>query len=407
MKVLYYECFAGISGDMNLGAMIDLGVDPDHLRKELSGLPVHGYELKVEKDSRRGILGTRVDVLINRDSDTDPEHRHSSHREIIKLIGESNLPEKVKNTSLKIFKILAEAEARVHGTSADDIHFHEVGAVDSIVDIVGAAICMHWFEPDAVWCSPLQLGGGMAECVHGSYPVPAPATMEILRNIPVRTGKVDFEATTPTGAAIMAACASHFGEEFSFTILGTGYGIGKKDGRIPNVVRVSLCETHEPEPGDTRTIPSAIIECNLDDMNPEYYGYVMDALFQAGAKDVYLTPVIMKKSRPAMTISVLCDTENEAALGEILFRETSTLGLRKYRVEKTMLERRTEVVETRYGKIRIKSAWYRGSCIRKKAEYEDCAAIARQHRIPLSQVYREVDRQTGNQNEEPGNGRQV
>jgi hypothetical protein len=321
------------------------------------------------------------------------------------MIEDSTLDGSVKKTSLDIFRILAEAEAKVHGTTPDEIHFHEVGSVDSIVDIVGAAICLKWLGPDAVYCSPLQLGGGTVECKHGLYPVPAPATAEIVRNMPVKTGLVDYEATTPTGAAIVAACSGRFVNEVSFRIISTGYGIGYRDGKIPNVLRVHLADTQEP--GDSDTITASIIECNLDDMNPEFYGFIMDALFQAGAMDVYITPLIMKKTRPAAMLSVLCGTGNEESVMDILFRETSTVGLRKYRVEKTMLHRTTEELETPFGKVRVKSAWYRGKCIKKKPEYEDCILLARQHHIPLSRVYREVEQLIRIPLTEYDHGRQV
>lgn len=401
MKILYYDCFAGISGDMNLGAMIDLGIDAGYLRNELSRLPVHGYELIVEKDNRKGISGTRVQVII------DEHHRHLGHndhrhdhgagshhhhhrtfREIKKMIVSSTLDEKVKDLSTSIFQKVAEAEAKIHDKSADDVHFHEVGALDSIIDIVGAAICLNKLAPDAVQCSTVELGGGTVKCTHGVYPVPAPATAEIVKNMPVRKGTVDYEATTPTGAAILSACVNSFNNNLECIILKTGYGIGSKDSTIPNVLRVFLCEIRD---NGTATIPSFIIECNIDDMNPEFYDYIIDSLFSAGAKDVFITPIIMKKSRPAVKLSILCNPEAEDQVNEVLFRETSTIGLRKYTIEKTMLERKIEQITTRYGEVRVKSAFYRGICIKSKPEYDDCIRIAKEKGLPISEVYREVD----------------
>jgi pyridinium-3,5-bisthiocarboxylic acid mononucleotide nickel chelatase len=412
MKILYYDCFAGISGDMNLGAMIDLGIDEEYLKKELARLPVHGYELRVEKDIRKGITGTRVQVIVDdhhqhlhKDNHHHEHgmghhhHQHNSFAEIRHLILSSTLDDQVKKMSLSVFEKVALAESKIHNKPLEEVHFHEVGAIDSIVDIVGAAICLKKLGPDMVQCSTVELGGGSVHCVHGIYPVPAPATTEIMRNIPVRKGTVDYEATTPTGAAILATCVQQFTDKSNFSILKTGYGIGTKDSDIPNVLRVFLCESadlHEPE-----SIPSYIIECNIDDMNPEFYDYIIDSLFVAGAKDVYITPIIMKKSRPAVKLSVLCTPDAEGRVNEVLFRETSTIGIRKYRIDKTMLDRKIETLSTHLGEVRIKSAYYQGVCIKSKPEYEDCIKIAREKGIPVNQVYREVDQQLGRKGGNP------
>lgn len=404
MKILYYDCFAGISGDMNLGAMIDLGVDPVWLKKELAKLPVHGYELRIEKDIRKGITGTRVHVMIDDAHANLQEHHHHHHGQgshthyhhsygqIKELINNSGLAARVKEISLSIFSKIADAEAKIHNKPVEDVHFHEVGAIDSIVDIVGAALCIDFLQPEMIIGSTVELGGGMVQCAHGTYPVPAPATAEIMKNIPVRKGTVGYEATTPTGAAILAACADKFSDKSEFKILKTGYGIGAKDSTIPNVLRVFLCDSATGET-ETETVPSFIIECNIDDMNPEFYDYIIDSLFSAGAKDVFITPIIMKKSRPAVKLSVLCTPDSEDRINEVLFRETSTLGVRKYSIDKTMLERKTELVSTRYGEVSVKSAFFQGVCIKSKPEYEDCIRIARSAGIPVSQVYREVEKE--------------
>ena len=410
MKILYYDCFAGISGDMNLGAMIDLGVETDFLKKQLAKLPVHGYDISVERDMRKGISGTRVQVIIDdhhqhmHDHDHDhhhnhghDHHHHNSYREIRQMIAASSLDDQVKDLSLSIFSKVAEAEARVHNKPVDEVHFHEVGAIDSIVDIVGAAICINRLAPDIIQCSTVELGGGTVHCAHGVYPVPAPATAEIVKNMPVRKGTVDYEATTPTGAAILATCVNEFTDKADFTILKTGYGIGAKDSTIPNVLRVFLCETtRDPE---TVTEPSYIIECNIDDMNPEFYDYIIDSLFSAGAKDVFITPIIMKKSRPAVKLSVLCTPDVENRVNDVLFRETSTIGIRKYSINKTMLERKVEQISTRFGEVRVKSAFYQGVCIKSKPEYDDCIKIARSKNIPISKVYQEVEKVLSKKND--------
>lgn len=409
MKVLYYDCFAGISGDMNLGAMLDLGIDPEYLKNELSKLPVHGYTIHIERDIRKGISGTRVDVVIDEhhrnmghhghdhDHEGSHHHHHRTFSEIRQLISSSSLIPAVKDISISIFAKVAEAEAKVHNKPVDEVHFHEVGAIDSIVDIVGAAICLDKLAPGTVQCSTVELGGGSVHCAHGIYPVPAPATTEIVKNIPVRKGTVDHEATTPTGAAILSACVNEFTDRYDFTVLKTGYGIGSRDSAIPNVLRVILGETAKND--ETETVPSYIIECNIDDMNPEFYDYIIDSLFSAGAKDVFITPIIMKKSRPAVKLSVLCTPEAENRVNEVLFRETSTIGIRKYTIDKTMLERRIEQIATRFGDVHVKSAFYQGVCIKSKPEYDDCLKIAREKGIPIHQVYREVEKALGKKTE--------
>jgi len=323
----------------------------------------------------------------------DRERNHEPHRTfavIRQLIRDSSLSDDVKELSIRIFEQVALAEAKIHNKDVDSIHFHEVGAIDSIVDIVGAAICIRALAPDKIMSSTVELGGGMVHCAHGTYPVPAPATAEILKNVPVRKGTIPFEATTPTGAAILSCCVDEFSDNFSLRIQKTGYGIGHKDGEIPNVLRVHWGESAGIT--DPEIIASGIIECNIDDMNPEYYDFIIDSLFEAGAKDVFITPIIMKKSRPAVTLSVLADHESETAIKEILFTETSTLGIRKYAVEKTMLHRTIELLDTPYGKVRIKTARYRNKKIKSKPEYEDCIKIARDQKIPLNQVYKVIEK---------------
>jgi uncharacterized protein (TIGR00299 family) protein/uncharacterized protein (TIGR00268 family) len=394
MKILYYDCFAGISGDMNLGAMIDLGIDPGYLRAELLRLPLHGYELKVTTDVRKGITGTRVEVITYPDHAGSTEgaishhsHSHNTYGQIRKMIEASSLNKNVKKISLDIFRRIAGAEAVIHNTEPDKVHFHEVGAIDSIVDIVGAAICIDKLGPDTVQCSVIELGGGFVNCAHGRYPVPAPATSELLKGIPVRTGSVDHEATTPTGAAILASVVTTFTGRTEFNILKTGYGVGMKDGVLPNVLRVFIGETTDK----AQSVPeSCIIECNIDDMNPEYYDHIFNLLFNAGASDVYITQIIMKKMRPAVKLSVLCSRETENSIKELLIMETSTFGVRQYPVEKTALDRHFTDVTTRFGTVRVKSAVYNGKIIKSKPEYEDCLKIAREHNIPINQVYNEV-----------------
>ncbi len=298
MKILYYDCFAGISGDMNLGAMIDLGVDPEHLREELRKIEIGSYEIQVTRDQRRGIFGTKVEVIIPSGEDAHAAHGHGhrSFKDIAGLIGKSGLPDRVKHRSLDIFGKIARAEAKIHGHAIEEVHFHEVGAIDSIVDVVGAAICFDDLKADQILSSPVQVGGGFVKCAHGMLPVPAPATAEILTGIPIRSGIVPFEATTPTGAAILAATAGRFTDGVDFTPLKIGYGIGHRDTDIPNVLRVFLGEMDDGEQDqDVEEKEAFLMECNIDDMNPELYDGIVERLFEKGALDVYLTPVIMKR----------------------------------------------------------------------------------------------------------------
>jgi uncharacterized protein (TIGR00299 family) protein len=387
-RILYYDCFAGISGDMNLGALVDLGVDPGFLRKELGKLNIAGFRLEVGKDKRKGISGTKVTVVV--DNPENEKHRHLEHIEA--LIRDSSLSDRIKEKSLAMFGLVAEAEARVHNIPKEKVHFHEVGALDSIADIVGAAICQEALEVDEIHASPVQLGGGLVRCAHGMMPVPAPATAEILKDIPVRIGLVDYEATTPTGAAILAATVDRFTGRMELTVAKTGYGIGQRDGEIPNVLRVFLAERDEEPEKDLAVEDALMLECNLDDMSPEDLSHVQDRLFDAGAAEVFMTPVIMKKSRPAHLLTVLCDPGRSPRMKEIIFRETSSIGLREFPVRKQMLRREIRVVRTRFGNVEVKRSYFRGEVVNEKPEFEQCRRLAEEHGVTLEDVRKEVIR---------------
>lgn len=387
MKILYYECFSGISGDMNLGAMIDLGVEESYLRNELSRLNLEGWELAVEKEKRNGIAGTKVTVIATRE-----EHHHRHPGDIEKIIEESSLPDGVKKIASRIFREVALAESKVHNIPYDSVHFHEVGAVDSIIDIVGAAICYDRLGIDKVHISALELGGGTVKCAHGVLPVPAPATIEIVRGIPVLTGGVSFEATTPTGAAIVKALGTSFGSAPGLIIEKTGYGIGQKEGiERPNMLRVSIGQTVE---ANTNVGDAFIAECNIDDMNPEWYEYITGELFKAGASDVWLTPIIMKRNRPATKLSLLCNGEKLDILKNIILRESTSVGLRIIPAGKVALERSVEEIDTPLGKFMIKVSRLDGKVVTAKAEFSDCSAAAARNNIPLKDVYRYIDTET-------------
>lgn len=470
MKILYYDCFCGISGDMNLAALLDLGVPKEYLLEQISKLKLDSeYEIKIEKATKHGITGTRVDVILklhnkehieenhhkhessipcchnhdknensishehnhihNTSKDLDHshvhnisdnhqhshvhdnlnvdhhshehsylheeshghhqdnhEHHHRNLKDIESIINSSELNDNVKRLSLHMFTKVAEAEAKVHGKSLYEVHFHEVGAIDSIVDMVGAAICLDYLNVDKIMASPVQVGGGFVKCAHGLMPVPAPATVEILKNIPINTGIVQFETTTPTGAAILAANVQEFTPKIDFIINKTAYGIGHRDLEIPNVLRVYLGE----EAASEKVEEQYILETNIDDMNPEFYGYIEEKLFEAGALDVYKTAIFMKKGRPGVKLSVLITEKIEQDVLEVIFKETTSIGVRKYKVDKIMLNREFSKVKTEYGDITIKKSYYKGQLVKYKPEYEECKAVAKEKNITLEKLYKEI-----------------
>lgn len=382
MSVLYYDCFAGISGDMHLGALLDLGVDYDELILELAGLGVEGYGVQATRASRKGVFGTQVRVV------TDPnQSTHRDLRQIEAIIGGSSLRESVRGRAIAVFRRLAEVEAHIHDTTPDRIHFHEVGALDAIVDIVGGVIALDRLHVDRVLCSPVELGSGVAHCEHGALPVPAPATLELLKGVPVKLGAVPFEATTPTGAALLATLVDEYVTRPELIVNRVGYGIGHRDGPIPNVLRVCLGEQRV---GSAEWRELCVLECNIDDMNPECYDHVLERLFAAGANDAWLTAALMKKNRPATVLSVLCAPVLAPTLTEVLLTETTTLGVRQYPVTRTALARDTLQVATRYGAVTVKLAHHQGRPLRGKPEYEDCKRLALEQRVPIHAIYAAV-----------------
>ena len=386
MRILYYDCFAGISGDMNLGALIDLGVDSNYLISELEKLNIEGFHLEIKKDQRRGISGTKADVII--ENQENEKHRHLRHVE--EIINNSTLSEEVKTNALKIFNLIAFAEAKIHNIPVERVHFHEVGALDSIADIVGAAICLDYLKVDKVMSSSIQLGGGTVKCAHGIMPVPAPATAEIVQHIPVKTGLVNHEATTPTGAAILVAMVDEFTDKLNYPIVKSAYGIGNRDSEVPNVLRVFLCEDKKKE-SDIIIEEATVMECNIDDMNPEHYDFLLEQLFEAGASDAWLSPIIMKKSRPATKLSVLSKEELVEKLKQIIFVNSTSLGIREYQVRKNMLKRETVEVETEYGKVHVKRSFLNGKPVRSKSEFDDCRELAKKNKVSIAEIERAVN----------------
>jgi uncharacterized protein (TIGR00299 family) protein len=360
--------------------MIDLGIDKSFLTEELKKLKLGGWELIAERDQRHGITGTKVTV-----KQTVHEHAHRNIADIENIISESSLPEAVKKLSMEIFMKVANAEAIVHGIPVNEVHFHEVGAIDSIIDIAGAAICFNALNVDEVYVSVVELGGGMVRCDHGKLPVPAPATAEIIKGIPVRMGGVDFEATTPTGAAILAVLGTKFEPATAVKIEKTAYGIGHKDHpEVPNLLRVSIGEKAEASGSGHEAL---LIESNIDDMNPEFYDYISERLFKAGASDVFCSQMIMKKGRPGIVLNVICESGLADAVKEIIFKESTTLGIRTFTFKKDTLTRECRKLNTIYGDITIKHSFYEGKEVSVKPEYDECKRIASEKGIPVKEIY--------------------
>ena len=384
MPALLYECFSGIAGNMNLGALIDVGVPEDHLRSELKKLELEEeFEFSVSRTTNRGIAGTLVRVSYE-SSDTV---RNLS--EIRKVIQEAPYSDSIKRASFDTFELLAKAEATVHNIDIDKVHFHEVGAVDAIVDIVGSAIAMEYLKPSQVYCGPIELGSGTVTCDHGTLPVPAPATLQLLLNVPVTRGQVAFEATTPTGAALLCHYVDRFEVPSSFKTTRIGYGLGEKKSSQPNVVRVSLGEVSEA----ITVTENVEIDCNIDDMSPEAYEYVMDQLFSLGALDVFITPIVMKKSRPAHKLTVLVPPARERDVVAEMLRSTTTVGVRMHTVKKQMLDREMKVVDTSIGTVQVKIIKRPDGTLRWKLEHDDVLSVARESKLSYPKVKQIMERE--------------
>ncbi len=384
MKIAYFDCFSGISGDMTLGAMIDAGLEIEELRRELSKLGLSGYEIEARKVTRRGISATLVEVQV---VEKGVERRLSDIEAILEA---SALDDEIKQVSKQAFARLAAAEARVHRTTVEHIHFHEVGGLDAIIDIVGAFVGLKCLGVRKVYASHLPLGRGTVECAHGTLPLPAPATLELLKAVPVYGRDVEAELVTPTGATIITSLAADFGPPPLMRTESVGYGAGQRDLPTANVLRLLLGSTEEAE-SDYQQERAVMIEANIDDMNPEFYEHVMGRLFALGAMDVFLTPIYMKKNRPAVMLSVLLEEQellNEALA--LIFEETTTLGIRLYQVERRKLIREQVMVETAYGQVAVKVGRAGGQVLNVSPEYEDCRRVAARQGLPLKMVYDQV-----------------
>ena len=379
MKAAYFDCFSGISGDMTLGALVDAGCSLDALRDKLQQLPVPGWEISSEKVWKNGMAATCVRVK------TQDTLKHRSLTTTLEILEKSGLESRVKVRASSIFRELGEAEAAVHDVPIEKIHFHEVGAVDAIVDIVGACIGFEELGFERFACSALNVGGGTAKMAHGVLPVPAPATARLLMGKPTYSNGVQRELVTPTGAAIVATLCDSFGPQPAMKVSAIGYGAGTADLEAqPNVLRILAGEMSPSVDSHGGTI--RVLEANLDDMNPQIFGYLLEKALAAGALDVFGTPVHMKKSRPGTLVTILCKPEDQTKFEEMLFAETTTLGVRSYLVERRALPREFVKVETEFGDLRVKVAWKDGRVQHASPEFDDCRKLAEEKNVPLHEV---------------------
>ncbi|WP_297638061.1 nickel pincer cofactor biosynthesis protein LarC [uncultured Clostridium sp.] len=442
MKILYYDCFSGISGDMNLGALVDVGVPFEYLKKELSKLNLDNeFKIIENKEIKNGIYGTKVKVidlnnenlyklnmkrgkhenfghshkieeqhhhhhgknhshkhlhehthegshLHEQDGHMIHEHHHGHSRnyaQIKEIIKSSTLSQEVIKKAIDIFYIVAKAEGKIHNKPLEEVHFHEVGAIDSIVDIVGCAIGIHYLKIDKVISSPIEVGYGTLKCAHGIMPVPAPATTEILKDITIKSENVPFEATTPTGAAIIKGYAENITYKKNFNIKKIGYGIGEKENpNMANALRIILGEI------DENFQREVLLECNIDDMRPEEQEILMERIFKERALDVFYNPIFMKKQRLGIKLSVIARDEDKEKIKDVIFRNSTTIGIREIEITRTKLERKEEVVNSKYGKVPVKVSYYKGEILNVKPEYDNCKEIAYKENISINDVYNEV-----------------
>jgi uncharacterized protein (TIGR00299 family) protein len=380
-RIAYFDCFSGISGDMVLGALVDAGANLRAIEVELRKLGLEGWSISAEKVKRGAIFATQVKV------ETSEGHHHRGLSVILGRIDKAGLAPRAADRARRIFTRLAEAEAKVHNMPVEEVHFHEVGAVDSIVDIVGAAIAFELLGIDEFACSALDVGAGQVKTAHGLLPVPAPATAELLRGAPMYTSGIARELVTPTGAAIATTLSTRYAQIPEMTLRAVGYGAGSADlTEKANVLRILIGENATSEAGEHWDAPVSVIETNLDDMSPQIYGYFVERALAAGALDVFSTAVQMKKNRPGVLLTILCDAAHTARLIDLVFRETTTIGVRTYDVRRKVLDRELVPVETPFGEVRMKISRMNGSVLNATPEYEDCQRLAAEKGIPLKQV---------------------
>ncbi len=377
MKIAYADCFSGISGDMFLAALLDAGLPLDVLQDGVEKLNLpEKVELRLTETHKGAMRASNLEVIVPHSH----HHRHLS--DILDILSGSRVSDQTKQKATKIFTLLAEAEAHVHGEPVEHIHFHEVGALDSITDVVGAVIGLEALGIERLYASPLPYGSGTVDCEHGLIPLPAPATLEVLRmaHAPLTPSQAEVELVTPTGAAILAALATF--ERPAMTITATGIGAGKRDLAWPNILRLILGETSETEPSEM-----VQIETNIDDMNPQFYGFIMEKLFAAGARDVYLTPIQMKKNRPGTLMGVIAYRRDEAALSELILRETTTMGLRVFPIGRHEAMRNLRQIQTAYGSLTVKQKVLNGKVIQSVPEFDECVRLASENGVSLAEIY--------------------
>src|ERR1700722_10349498 len=380
-KIAYFDCFSGISGDMVLSALVDAGADLRAIESELRKLKLQEWAISAEKVKKRGIWATHVRVA------TGETHHHRGLSVILRMIDEAEFSTRVAERAKKIFTRLGEAEATVHQMPLEEVHFHEVGAMDAIIDIVGAAIGFELLGLDEFACSALDVGGGQVKTAHGLLPVPAPATAELLRGAPTYSSGVQRELVTPTGAAIATTLATRYEGIPPMTLRTIGYGAGPADLKEKaNVMRILIGENAASEAGEHWDAPVSVIETNLDDMSPQIYGYFVEKALAAGALDVFSTAVQMKKNRPGVLLTILCERAHTAKMMDLVFRETTTIGVRTYDVRRKVLDREIVRVDTQFGEVRMKVSRMNGSVLNATPEYDDCQRLAAEKGIPLKQV---------------------
>ena len=391
MKTLYLDCFAGIAGDMLVGALFELAPNQNRFKSELAkmpGLPSGDFDVSFEKGSKNGITGTHFRVH------THEAHSHRGLKEIEDIITTSGFSTRLQREALRAFALLAEAEAKVHGTTPDKIHFHEVGAIDSILDVVGAYVLLDQLDWPRVLCSTINVGSGTVTCAHGILPVPAPATEILLRGLPVCSAGEPMERTTPTGALLARCMSDAFCSLPEGTILASGYGLGTKDSELPNVLRVLLMDAREcPKGGSVSHDRAELLESNIDDMNPQDFELVLERLFADGALDAWLEPIYMKKGRPGVKLCCICAPEMASAMSVLILRYTTTQGVRKTSVDRAKLCYKIEEAVTSLGALRVKTAFLENEPLRRTPEYDDLKRVAKEHGISMPEARNKVSRE--------------
>ncbi len=390
MRTLYLDCFAGIAGDMFIGAMADLKVfNQEDFISAMKGIALEGYEIDLSKGKRRGISGTDFKVISSRH-----EHHHRHLSDIMEILDKSRLPDPVKSASARAFRLLAEAEAFVHGTDVESIHFHEVGAVDSIADVIGAFLAVHMARIDSVRSSAVNVGSGTVQCAHGVMPVPAPATARLLEGIPVFSQGDPIERTTPTGALILKSLCESFGPIPSGTMVATGYGLGDTDTELSNVLRAVILEDGEPVrpwiPGE-----ASVLETNVDDMNPQDFSMLVDLLFDGGAWDVFLTSVMMKKNRPGVRVTCVAPVDMEEKMARIILRHSTSIGVRCRKESRYTLRREEKTEMTSLGPVRLKKSYWGDALFQRTIEYDDLKDLSERHTIPLMELRDRITSELG------------